>query len=170
MTDGLVERPRVLALGIGNRLLSDDGVGLVLLEKLERECSGPDRDFVDGGTQGLALLGLLSGRQALLLLDAIQLGAEPGSVHVLESLDRRKRLSHGSTSHESNAAELLSAAALTGDLPERVVIVGVEPSDLTTGTSLSEPVRKGLGAALQTAIYWLDSLMQAVSDQPSAIS
>ena len=77
--------PPILVLGLGNVLLQDDGVGPALLGLLETLHGKDDRvQFVDGGTQGLALLGYLSDRQAVLILDAVALGAEPGSVHVRE--------------------------------------------------------------------------------------
>src|SRR5271169_2822928 len=97
------ETPPILVLGLGNLLLSDDGVGLRLLEELARETWSDDVEFVDGGTQGLALLPYLSERQAVMVLDAIGLGAEPGTLHILRGDDVRQL--HGQrseTAHEGN--------------------------------------------------------------------
>ena len=75
----------VLVLALGNLLLTDDGAGLRLLERLSAggEARG-DVEFIDGGTCGLALLPYLERRRAVLILDAMQLGAAPGTVHVLD--------------------------------------------------------------------------------------
>ncbi|MHC4948648.1 MAG: hydrogenase maturation protease [Planctomycetota bacterium] len=80
----------VLVLGLGNLLLRDDGVGLTLLARLRDEHAAlPGVEWLDGGTQGLALLGRLAGRRGLLVLDAVALGDAPGTVHVLPDAAHR---------------------------------------------------------------------------------
>lgn len=144
-------RPPVLVFGVGNTLLRDDAVGLIVLSELERHQDkwGPDVEFLDGGTQGLALLDWLAGRDALLILDAVKLGAEPGTVHVLQKWDRAAV--RASTAHESNVAELLEASALLGELPELVTIVGIEPQRVETGIGLSPAVRGAVSRAVEAA-------------------
>ncbi len=150
MTSGSVEAP-VLVLGIGNPLLGDDGAGLALLAGLAG-VPEPMVEYVDGGTQGLALLGYLAGRRAVVILDAVMNGAPPGSVHVLRGEEAlRLATARSSTAHESNAGELLAAAALLGQLPEEVVVVGIEPERLQTGIGFSDAVLEGLGEAAAQA-------------------
>ncbi|MCZ2152151.1 MAG: hydrogenase maturation protease [Bryobacterales bacterium] len=150
MTGGLAEpRAPVLVLGIGNALLQDDGVGLRLLERV-KETAGPapDCEFIDGGTQGIALLGYLTGREKLVMLDAIGLGGEPGTVHVLRGGDIEGfRARRAATPHEGNALELLAMAKLLGEEPGEVVIVGVEPAAVRTGIGLSDAVEAALPRA-----------------------
>jgi hydrogenase maturation protease len=129
---------------------------MVLLDELSREAWEGRVEFVDGGTQGLALLGRLGGRRSLLILDAIALGAEPGTVHVLDSpdlskLDVRSTAARSTTAHESSATELLRFAALLGELPEHVVLAGIEPDTLTTGIGLSARVAAAIPAAAEKA-------------------
>ena len=107
----------VLVLGLGNVLLGDDGVGPALVERVRELFSGMEEvDCMDGGTQGLALLGHLAGREALIILDALAAGKAPGEVSVLA---KSELLGVGAlrstTAHESNAGELLEAAHLLGD-------------------------------------------------------
>jgi len=144
MTAGLAD---VLVLGLGNLLLSDDGVGLRLLEDLRSETS--PAEFLDGGTQGLALLPYLANRRALLVLDAVALGAPPGTVQVLhgDTLAAHRAAS----AHGSNALELLATARLLGDLPPSVTIVGIEPACLATGIGLSPAVEAAIPEALSRA-------------------
>jgi hydrogenase maturation protease len=148
-----------VVLALGNTLLRDDGVGLAILHALEREAAawGGEVEFVDGGTQGLALLGVLSGRRVAVILDAIALGAAPGTVHILsadEAVNMRSRRS--GTAHEGNAGELLAAARLLGDLPERTIIVGIEPEDIRTGVGLSEAVARSVQEAVACARHALE--------------
>lgn len=131
-------------------LLSDDGVGPALLQEMansEGRWKG-EVEFLDGGTQGLALLGHLSGRRALIVVDAVRMGARAGTVHRL-TMPELREVSPGraSSGHESNAGELLAAAELLGELPDQLFVVGVEPEKLTTGVGLSPAVRGALPAA-----------------------
>jgi hydrogenase maturation protease len=151
----------VLVLGLGNLLLHDDGVGLELLRELAEQ-NGTDRRvaFVDGGTQGLALLGLLSGRRALLVLDAVARGGRPGDVHVLRSAAECAE-PRGFGAHGGNAGELLAAASLLGDLPVELAVVGVEPGVVRTGVGLSSEVRSALPEACRAAAATLNQLLAA---------
>ena len=156
MTAGSVEcHAPTLVLGLGNLLLEDDGAGLRLLEELRRDPRhGEEIEFVDGGSQGLALLGYFDGRARVLVLDAVQLGAPPGTVHVLGASDLRA--AHAATAHESGALELLELARLLGEVPENVVVLGIEPEVMRTGIGLSEAVEAALPEALSLARMALD--------------
>jgi len=164
MTAGSVEP--ILVLAVGNQLLSDDGVGMVLLDELARDPSlDHGVEFVDGGTQGLGLLGQLTGRKAVVLLDAVALGSAPGTVHVLCSTDLLTCVSQAkgcATSHDANAVELLRFAALLDELPPDVVIIGVEPEILTTGIGVSEKVAAAVPAAVQQAKTNIIELQKAI--------
>jgi hydrogenase maturation protease len=147
-------------MALGNLLLGDDGVGLVLLERVAKHADwGPAVELLDGGTAGLALLGALDDRSGVLLLDAVGLGAAPGTVHVM-ALDQVLGMGRkAGTAHEGNAGELLQAAMLLGSLPAKVVVVGVEPELVRTGIGLSESVTAALDAATAIAVRELERLV-----------
>lgn len=156
----------LLLLGLGNPLLGDDGVGLRLLEALRSDVSawGGRVEAVDGGTQGMALLGYLERRRAVVLLDAVALGAPPGTVHVLEGDTLLAACTPGGQSaHEMGAGELLRAAAMIGSLPERIALVGVEPANVATGVGLSATVEAALAEARRQAVAVIDRGLAAVS-------
>ncbi len=144
----------LLVLALGNTLLRDDGLGQELARLLERELQGrgDEVEMLDGGTQGMALLGRLEGRVGVLLLDAVARGAPPGTVH---AFDGRELLAsprpRGTTAHEGSAEDLLRLAALVGLLPPQVRVVGIEPAEVRTGLGLSDTVRAALPAALDAA-------------------
>ncbi len=152
----------VLVLGLGNLLLGDDAAGLRVLEEL-RAARAPDPrvEFLDGGTQGLALLPWLADRRAVLLLDAASLGGTPGEVHVVD--DARAHPSRpGVTAHETNAGGLLTAAQLTGECPAAAALVGIEPMTLRTEVRLSKPVRVAIPQAVAAAGRVLDELIATI--------
>jgi len=153
--------PPVLVLGLGNLLLCDDGLGLALLADLSSRASrwAGRAEFVDGGTQGQMLIGWLEGRQSLLILDAVALGAAPGTVHVLEGDEVSASMPGGQlTAHGGNAGDLLRVAALLGETPPHLAIVGIEPGLVKTGQELSTAVRSSLAKAVESACAVLDRL------------
>jgi len=160
-------RAQVLVLGLGNLLLRDDGVGLELLKRLRTLYAGhPNVEFVDGGTQGVALLGQLEGRRGLLILDACTLDdggvddSPSSSVKLIRDLVERP-CAQGIGPHGANASGLLASAQLLGDLPPEVVLVGVTPVVLETRVGLSPAVEAALPEALETAAKILDELLEA---------
>jgi hydrogenase maturation protease len=157
----------VLVLGLGNLLLEDDGVGLRLVEDLAKASAfGDGVEFVDGGTQGLALLPCLDGRSAVLVLDAIGLGQKPGTVHVLREGSpcgsmEQIRARRASTAHEGNALELFQTARMLGHDFAEVAVVGMEPANLRTGIGLSPEVEASVPEALAHAQQILEEMVQS---------
>ena len=145
--------PRVLVLGVGNPIMSDDGVGQRLLEALEALTPVLDGvEYVDAGTLGLALLPRVECCDALLALDAALHGGAPGAVRVFEgvALDEFLRAARSSV-HELGLRDLVDAARLTGALPARRALVGVQPGQVGWGTALSPAVAAAVPAAAAAA-------------------
>ncbi len=144
---------RVLVIGVGNPLMSDDGVGLRLLEALAARTTQPAPvEFLDAGTLGFMLLPRVEQCDALLALDAANLGGPPGAVRVFEgeAFDEFVRQPRCSV-HELGLRDLLDAARLTGALPGRRALVAVQPGRLGWGMVLSPPVEAALPAATAAA-------------------
>jgi hydrogenase maturation protease len=161
------ERAPILVLGLGNMLLSDDGVGPAVLQQMAddpRRWSG-EVEFLDGGTQGLALLGHVSGRRALIIVDAVRKGEPPGTVYRL-TLPELRDVSpeRASSGHESNAGELLAAAELLNELPGQLFVVGVEPERIATGLGLSPAVEKALPLASDQVVCLLNQVCEALTE------
>jgi len=152
----------VLVVGIGNRLLSDDGVGLDIMERLRDSFAGREGiEFIDGGTLGLALLAYLEGRRAVLLLDAVSMGGPPGTVHELgpDDIDRAARGGNGGSACESGAMELMATARLIGVLPDHFYVVGIEPTSTRAGVGLSAVVTASLPQALTVSGELIEKLL-----------
>lgn len=144
-------RPQILVLGIGNALLSDDGAGLHLLERLARDAGTQAHvSFVDGGTVGLALAPLIEDADAVIVLDAMRLGQAAGSVHVHvgAAMDAVVARPCG-TPHEISLGDVFSAVRLQGRLPARRAIVGIEPASIEWGMTPTPRVAASLETAAQ---------------------
>jgi len=164
-TSGLAKPERiapVLLLGLGNPLMGDDGAGQELLAKLsaqEPEWSS-QVEFMDGGTQGLALLGKFEGRKAVIFLDAISMGDKPGAVHVLQGEELLRMGGRARTAHEGSAPQILAALELLGEKPADVVMVGLEPEKVGLGIGLTTDVTASLGLAAGFARMMVNRALQ----------
>ena len=144
---------RTLVLGIGNPLMSDDGVGLHVLEALSgQQPALQDVDYLDAGTLSLLLLPRFEHCGALLVLDAAQLGDTPGALRVLHGTDMDAffRNARGSV-HEVGIRDLLDAARLMDSLPSRRAFVGVQPQRVAIGSSLSPSLQASIAPAAAQA-------------------
>jgi hydrogenase maturation protease len=152
-----------LVLGVGNTLMSDDGVGVRLMERLRDLAPAlPDIEYLDAGTLSFVLLPQIQACDALLILDATRLGEAPGSMRLLEGepMDEFLRTARCSV-HEVGIRDLLDMARLTGSLPSRRAFLGIEPGETGWGEALSPEVEAALpqGARLARDVLerWLDA-------------
>ena len=144
---------RTLVLGVGNPLMSDDGVGIRVLDALSARQPALDGvEYLDAGTLGLVLLARLERVEALLVIDAAQLGVAPGQVAVLHGVDMDAffRNARGSV-HEVGIRDLLDAARLMDALPPRRAFVGVQPQHVAIGSSLTPALQDALPEATRHA-------------------
>lgn len=133
--------PVALVLGIGNILLGDEGAGIRVVEAItDRYSLPPEAEVIDGGTMGLELLPYLEGRRFLVIVDAVNTGAAPGTVVRLEPDDPSTFFRQKISPHQLGIADVLAVAALTESLPERIVLIGVVPKDIATGLAVSPEI------------------------------
>ncbi|MBI5099468.1 MAG: HyaD/HybD family hydrogenase maturation endopeptidase [Nitrospirae bacterium] len=131
----------IAVFGIGNILLSDDGVGVHAINKLKNEYEFPSSvELIDGGTKGLDLLPLLEGRDKVLFVDAANFKKEPGTVDTVIGDNIPAFLSQKLSVHQIGLPDMLFAARLMGVTPPEMCLIGIQPKSMETGTELSEAV------------------------------
>ena len=130
---------KTIVLGLGNVLYGDEGFGVRLAERLDRHyVFTPELDIVDGGTRGFALLPYIEQAEQMLVLDAVDMALPAGKLVILEGEAIPRWLAARKISlHQTSFAELLALAAFRGALPRNLIILGVQPVDLTCGAPLS---------------------------------
>lgn len=137
---------RKLVLGVGNPILSDDGVGIHVARALKaRNLPGVEVEELPAG--GLELLDMVLGFDKVVIVDAIQTkGGVPGQIHILEEADFERAV-HGSSPHGINIATALAMGRkiVPDRMPNEVVYVAVEAEDLV---NVSERLTQKLEAAL----------------------
>jgi hydrogenase maturation protease len=140
-----------LILGIGNTLLADEGVGVQMLDYLRGNTTWAERySLVDGGTLSFTLAPLLEQAGRLVVIDAAQLDAPPGTVRVFEGADMDEYSSRpGRSVHEVSLGDLLAITQLTETIPPLRALVAIQPETVAWGHTLSEPVQQALPRAAQ---------------------
>jgi len=134
------EKPDLLVVGIGNEMMRDDGVGAVAARALQGESLGEGVRVVELGARGLDLICEMEGAERVIVIDAVRAGGKPGSICRFAPEEARSVNSRTSSLHGIDLLDVLELAAVTKIRPQ-VVIVGVEPEEVTPGQSLSETVR-----------------------------
>ena len=147
----------VLVLGIGNLLLSDEGVGVKAVEELENRYDCSDAvEIVDGGTSGSELLPYFDDRSHILIIDAVKTGNKPGAIVRIENPPAffQKKISP----HQIGLADVLGLAAITDNLPRNITLFGIEPKELSTGLDLSTEVARNLSRLVDMVVEELKSI------------
>ena len=143
----------VLILGLGNILLGDEGLGVHAAERLAQRFELPTGvEVVDGGTSGLDLIDILAGRDHVIVLDAVDADAEPGSlVHLSQSAiptGWQTKQSH----HQLGLGDVLAALALLELAPRAMTVIGMVPADLEPALQLSPIIAGRLDHLVDAAV------------------
>jgi len=133
----------ILILGLGNTLLSDEAVGVRIVENLQNhpDATHHNLKLMDGGTMGLTLLVDMEDADAMIILDAGQLGAEPGCIQVFEGEEMDYFLrNRGRNPHDIGLDDLMDGLRLRQAVPDNRALVCVQPKTIAVGEHLSPEV------------------------------
>jgi hydrogenase maturation protease len=127
---------KTLVLGIGNTLLTDEGVGIHVVQALEPELGNlPDIRLLDGGTLSFTLAGPIEDADALIVVDAANIKKQPGDWTLLrgEEMDAFLLGNRKSSVHEVGLADLRAIAILAGHWPEKRAMLAIQPQTIDWG-------------------------------------
>jgi hydrogenase maturation protease len=136
-----------LVIGVGNRWRGDDGVGPRAIEALAH-IEGLDAELLALDGEPARLVAAWQGRPVVVVVDAIVAGDPPGTVHVITDLDRLPDPAAGASSHGGGIAEAVALGRALGQLPDRLLVVGVEPATVGHGEMLSPSVAASVDAVV----------------------
>jgi hydrogenase maturation protease len=129
-------------LGVGNLLLSDEGVGVHVANKLIEMDLPAGVEVIEGGTDGFRLMNVVTEADRLIVVDAVKGGSPPGSIYRFDIKDAPSSPDAFKTSvHQIGILEVVHLSELIGQTPETTVI-GVEPGSLEMGMELSPEVQE----------------------------
>jgi len=146
-----------VVIGLGNPLMGDDGLGLAALERLRRDWDLPaDVELVDGGTWGLNLLPVIEDAARVLFIDAIDVGAVPGTDVVILRPDLPRVLATKLSPHQVDLRDVLALAELRGTLPAETTAIGLQPGRVEMRDDLSDVLRTRLDGLVASAVRHLE--------------
>lgn len=126
------QEPQITVLGVGNILLSDEGVGVRVVERLSQRYAFPDNvQVLDGGVLGVRLMGIIGGTDILIVVDAVKNQQPPGTLYRLADEEVPRRVLAKQSMHQMDLPEVLALCNAIDKNP-RTIVVGVEPQDMTT--------------------------------------
>jgi hydrogenase maturation protease len=128
----LTKKPNITILGVGNILLKDEGVGVRVVEYLYRRYDFPENvQIVDGGVLGIRLMGVIGNTDYLIVVDAVCNRSAPGTLYRMADDQVPRRVLAKQSMHQLDLPEVLALCSAIDQNP-KVVVVGVEPQDITT--------------------------------------
>jgi len=137
---------KTIIVGVGNRLLGDEGVGLHVIDNLSQIPMPSNVDVVDCGCDLLSLIPHLNKLQKIIVIDAIRAGGKPGEIYRLDYNELKTRGVEMQSSHQVRATDALGLLkqiypVLAGC---EIIIIGIEPEAMELNTCLSEKVRESI--------------------------
>ena len=135
----------VLVLGIGNLVMGDDAVGVLVAQRLQREYRFADNvEIMDGGTLGLDLLPKLENITHLIMIDAVETGEKAGTYVRLCGDELPIALQTKVSPHQMGLKDLLAVSELMGHTPKEMVLIGVQPGSIEMEIGLTAEVQAQL--------------------------
>ena len=135
----------IVVLGVGNILLTDEGLGVHVVEDLKANYTfTPKISLIDGGTMGMELLTYMRGMKKILLIDAVNGGEVPGTIYEFPHRELEQYFTDHISVHEVGMQDILRIRAIQENPLEDAIVIGVEPESLDVGFEPSAPVQKAL--------------------------
>ncbi|MFH0933706.1 MAG: HyaD/HybD family hydrogenase maturation endopeptidase [Pseudomonadota bacterium] len=156
---------RIIVLGVGNILLSDEGIGVRAIEQLQQDyILPPEVVVIDGGTTGMEMLDDLSKCDHIIIIDAVRSGKAPASIVRLADEQVPVFFKTKLSPHQIGLSDVLATLAFIDEQPGGVTVIGVEPVSLATGMALSPQVEARLPELMDLVVTELRELGVVVKD------
>lgn len=152
--------PGITILGVGNELLSDEGVGIHVIKEIQKRNLPPEVEAIEGGTDGFGLLNIITTSDHLIVIDSLKGGGKPGSIYRFHIDDAPGCPDLFKTSvHQIGILEVINLSGLIGRTPN-TVIIGVEPRVLKTGLTLSPDVESRIPRVIEMVFQEITSILE----------
>jgi len=151
-----ISPPNIVILGIGNLLLSDEGVGVHIAHKLMDMDLPKGVSVVEGGTDGFRLLNVITATDRLIVVDAVKGSSPPGSIYRFDIDEVKNSPSGFKTSiHQIGILEVINMSGLIGKTPHTTVI-GIEPKSIEMGMELSPEIKEKIPRIIELILNELN--------------
>lgn len=158
-------------IGVGNILEKDDGVAVYATKFLEENYTfSPSVSIFNGGVEGINLLNLFMEYKHILILDAIEIEDEAGSIYHIPSSELTGYGLNSGGAHEIGVIQCFDILELMGKELPLSSVLGIVPKEIDVHIGLSETITKKFGVYIQTLLDILKSFDIEVSKNEKNIS
>lgn len=151
----------ILVLGLGNPILSDDGVGICVVHALKERLETMGVASMEGGFAGLGFLDAIEGYRKAIVVDSVRTGqGKPGDVYRL-GLEDMEGTGRMAGSHDFGLADVLGWAKGAGlRVPDEVTFLAVEVQDVGLGEGCTAVVRRAVPKVAQMVVAELEQALE----------
>jgi len=148
-----------LIICLGNPLMRDEGIGVLLASELSSHLAGnPDVEVIDLGTGGLSVIHAVSGRKKIIFVDCAVMEQAPGTMlRFTPEQVRSKKVRMRYSLHEGDLLNTLELSRNLGECPDDIVIFGIEPKEITQGEGLTSELQNNIRQYIQTILQEIES-------------
>ena len=149
---------KTLVLGLGNQILSDDGVGIRVAHEVANQLSNPQVTVAETSAAGLSLLDSIVGYDKVIIIDAIQTEkGEAGQIYRMGTADF-SLTKHLSSPHQINLVTALELGKMLNlAMPQEITVFAVEAKDITSFSEKCTPeVEKAIPEVVKMVLQELD--------------
>lgn len=131
-------KDKIIIIGLGNTLLQDAGIGVHIIQELQKMNLPDNIELIDGGTAGLDLMDYMNkGVDKVIIIDAVKGGRTPGTVFRLSANEIMTTTKHIFSIHQADLVDAIKMIDLFGRKPQEIVIIGVVPDEIEWALNLS---------------------------------
>ena len=142
---------KILIVGIGNLLCRDEGIGVHVIQEMEKMKLSEHIELLDIGTSTMDLISYLDGVKKLIVIDAMRAGGKPGTIYKCKPEDLIPKGEESVSLHDIGVIETLSMARKMG-MEIETVIIGVEPQIMDWGMELTEEVKNKIPLIIEAVL------------------
>ena len=147
---GISPAKKILILGVGNPFRRDDGIGPAIIRRLQSDNNLQQVDLLDGGIDGLALLDDIKLYEKVLIIDAVDMGLNPGEMRIFSPSEAKLTIRTDALStHGFGLAEMLAFMETLG-ITTDVRILGIQAKDIGFGEDMTPEIHSQLEAIIET--------------------
>ncbi len=152
---------KIIVMGVGNYILSDEGIGIHIIKELEKMQWPENVEIYDCGTTGILSFHKFVEADILIAIDAISLKEEPGTIKVYNKDDiMLSKVPMKISPHQIGFQETLFQAELHSHAPEIVTLIGVVPESYMAGTELSECIKEVFPNIMTITIDYINKYVE----------
>ena len=161
---------RIIILGVGNILLSDEGIGVHAANALAASYNlPPEVEVIDGGTSAMDCVDAIASADLLVIADAMRGGRAPGVITRLEGGDLQAFFRTKISPHQVGLCDVLATLLIHGLEPKRTVLIGIEPKSFALGLEPTPALAARIPAMIDALVAELASAgVELTPSQPIA--